>query len=57
MTPYAGLSLSNAGERIWRAGASWVLSPGIASRLEGERKEWPGESPTFAVTQRVTLHW
>ena len=57
LTPFAGLSLPGAGERVWRMGASWVLSPGVASRTEAERREAPGQAAVFAVTQRLMLRW
>ena len=57
LTPFASLSLSGAGERVWCAGASWILSPGIASRFEAERREAPGQDPVFTVTERLTLRW
>ena len=54
LTPFAGLSLPGAGDRVWRAGASWVLSPGIATRFEAECREAPGQAPTFAA---VSIYW
>ena len=57
LTPFAGLSLPGAGERVWRAGASWVLSPGIASRFEAECREAPGQAPDFAAIVRVAFRW
>ena len=34
VTPYAGLSLAEAGNRTWRIGARWQVAPEIALGLE-----------------------
>ena len=35
MTPFAGLSLSDAGNRTWRGGVRWTLGPTVAFGVEG----------------------
>ena len=39
VTPYAGLALSDTGERTWRLGARWRVAPSISLNLEGTRGE------------------
>ena len=39
MTPFAGLSLSDAGERTWRSGVRWTLGPDTAFGVEGTLRE------------------
>ena len=39
MTPFAGLSLSGAGNRTWRSGVRWTLGPDIAFGVEGALRE------------------
>ncbi len=38
-TPFAGLSLSDAGERTWRSGVRWTLGPDTAFGVEGTLRE------------------
>ena len=38
-TPFAGLSLSDAGERTWRSGVRWTLGPDTAFGVEGSSRE------------------
>ena len=38
-TPFAGLSLSDAGERTWRSGVRWTLGPDTAFGVEAIRRE------------------
>ena len=38
-TPFAGLSLSDAGERTWRSGVRWTLGPDTAFGVEGSLRE------------------
>ena len=38
-TPFAGLSLSDAGERTWRTGVRWTLGPDTAFGVEGSLRE------------------
>ena len=39
MTPFAGLALSDAGERTWRSGVRWTLGPDMAFGVEGALRE------------------
>ena len=39
MTPFAGLSLSDAGNRTWRSGVRWALGPDVAFGVEGALRE------------------
>ena len=39
MTPFAGLSLSDAGNRTWRSGVRWTLGPDMAFGVEGALRE------------------
>ena len=39
MTPFAGLSLSDAGDRTWRTGVRWTLGPDTAFGVEGSLRE------------------
>ena len=38
-TPFAGLSLSEAGNRTWRSGVRWTLGPDVAFGVYGARRE------------------
>ena len=58
MTPYAGLALSEAGDRTWRTGARWTLGPDLAMHLEGTRREPANDNaPEHGVQFRFTLRW
>ena len=39
MTPFAGLALSDAGNRTWRGGVRWTLGPTVAFGVEGALRE------------------
>ena len=39
MTPFAALSLSDAGSRTWRSGVRWRLGPDLAFGIEGALRE------------------
>ena len=39
MRPFAGLSLSDAGNRTWRSGVRWRLGPDVAFGVEGALRE------------------
>ena len=39
MTPFAGLALSDAGNRTWRGGVRWTLGPDVAVGVEGALRE------------------
>ena len=58
VTPYAGLSLAEGGNRTYRAGARWNIAPGAALGLEGTRHESAAEEPaTSAIVLRAQLRW
>ena len=58
MTPYAGLTLSEAGDRTWRTGARWTLGPTLAMSLDGTRREPANDDvPEHGVQFRLTLRW
>ena len=58
MTPYAGLALSEAGDRTWRTGARWTLGPDLAMHLEGTRREPANDdAPEHGVQFLLTLRW
>ena len=38
-TPFAGLALSQAGERTWRSGVRWTLGPELTFGVEGALRE------------------
>ena len=57
-TPFAGLSLSGAGDRTWRTGGRWTLGPGIRFSVEGTRSEPANDSAAeHGVAFRATLRW
>ena len=39
MTPFAGLALSDAGDRTWRTGVRWTLGPDLSFGVEGTLRE------------------
>ncbi len=45
LTPFAGLSLADGGERVWRGGARWALGPSVNLALEGTRREAANDNP------------
>ena len=56
MTPYAGLSLADGGERSWRAGARWQVAPDVTLSLEGTRREATNDhAPEHGLTLRGAL--
>ena len=58
MTPYAGLTLSEAGDRTWRTGARWTLGPTLAMSLDGTRREPANDDvPEHGVQFRLALRW
>ena len=58
MTPYAGLALSEAGDRAWRSGVRWTLGSEISLGLEGTRREPAnGDAPEHALSFRTTIRW
>ena len=58
VTPYAGVTLSEAGRRTWRAGARWQVAPGTTLGLEGTRKAGSaGEAPENALRLRSSVRF
>ena len=45
MTPFAGLALSDAGERTWRSGVRWTLGADMAFGVEGTLREAANDNP------------
>ena len=57
-TPYAGLGLAREGERAWRTGARWNLSPDFTLGLEATRHEPSTDAPPeHRLMLRGALHW
>ena len=58
-TPFAGLSLSGAGDRTWRTGGRWTLGPGIRFSVEATRSEPANDDDAaeHGVAFRATLRW
>ena len=58
LTPYAGLGLTEAGDRTWRAGARWSLAPTLAMSLDATRLERAGgNAPDHGLAFRATFRW
>ena len=58
VTPYAGLGLAEAGDRIWRAGARWKVAPDATLSLEGARREAANDdAPEHGLMLRGSLRW
>ena len=57
MTPYAGLALSEAGDRTWRVGARWRRGADVSFDLEGTRSEPANDAPRHGFALRASLHW
>ena len=58
VTPYAGLSLADGGNRAYRTGALWTLGPRAALRLEAARVEGSGdETPVNSFALRTEVRW
>ena len=56
-TPFAGLALSEAGERTWRSGVRWTLGPELTFGVEGALREAGNDNPGerefgFSLTAR-----
>ena len=57
-TPYAGLGLSQDGDRTWRAGARWSLGPVLAMSLDGTRREPVNDdAPEHGLKLGASLGW
>ena len=58
MTLYAGLGLSEAGDRAWRSGVRRTLGSDIAFGLEGTRSEPVNDdAPEHSLQFRAVLRW
>ena len=58
MTPFAGLSLSEAGNRTWRTGVRWTLGPEVTFGVEGARREAGNDNaPDHGIQLRATFKW
>ena len=58
LTPYTGLSWTQGGERMWKAGARWKVAPGAIVGLEGTREERGSEQGALqAITLRTSVRW
>ena len=58
MTPFAGLSLSDAGNRTWRSGVRWMLGPDVAFGVEGSLREAANDNAgEHGVAFRFTARW
>ena len=58
MTPFAGLALSDAGNRTWRSGVRWTLGPDVAFGVEGALREAGNDDAAeHEVGFRATLRW
>ena len=58
MTPFAGLSLSDAGSRTWRSGVRWTLGPDLAFGVEGALREAGNDTAAeHEVGFRASFKW
>ena len=59
VTPFAGLALSQAGERTWRTGARWTLGPDLSLGVEGTRREAANDdgAPEYGIGFRLTARF
>ena len=58
ITPYAGLALSEGGDRAWRSGVRWTLGTDVTFGLEGTRREPAnGGAPEQGIALRATMRW
>ncbi len=55
LTPYAGLSLAESGERTLRLGARYSLGPGVALGIEGTSRPWTNGEQGLML--RGALRW
>ena len=57
-TPFAGLSLSDAGERTWRSGVRWTLGPDTAFGVEGRLREAANDNEAeHGIGFKLTARW
>ena len=58
MMPFAGLSLSDAGNRAWRTGVRWTLGPDLSFGVEGSLREAANDNPaTHGFGFKATARW
>ena len=58
VTPYAGLTLADGGERSWRGGARWAIAPGATFALEATRRAAGAEDGAgHDVMLRGSVRW
>ena len=58
LTPYAGLSLAGAGNRSYRAGASWKIRPQTTLRMQAVRDGGIGGGPpAYSLAIRAVTRW
>ena len=58
MTPFAGLALSDAGDRTWRTGVRWTLGPDLAFGVEGSLREAANDNAgEHGVLFKFTSRW
>ena len=58
MTPFAGLSLSDAGNRTWRSGVRWTLEPDLSFGVESALRETGNDNAAeHEVGFRLTARW
>ena len=58
MMPFAGLSLSDAGDRTWRTGVRWTLGPDLSFGVEGSLREAANDNPaTHGFGFKATARW
>ena len=58
MTPFAGLALSDAGDRTWRTGVRWTLGADLSFGLEGTRREPANDDAAgHGVQLRAGMRW
>ena len=58
MTPFAGLSLSDAGNRTWRSGVRWTLGPDVAFGVEGALRESGNDNAAeHEIRFKLTARW
>ena len=57
-TPFAGLALSEAGDRTWRSGVRWTLGPDLSFGVEGAFREAANDNPGEpGIGFRLTARW
>ena len=58
MTPFAGLALSEAGDRTWRTGVRWTLGADLSFGVEGTLREAANDNPgEHGVGFKLTARW